>query len=157
MTVKACLKLPRFCRFVGCKIDSKCLVASTEGLVETHARRILNEKSDISGTDVVADACRIAVQVLDGSGARKRMKLWKVPDRLCPRPMFPLHITHLLPNMFVDRSLFGKARRIPLNQWQYTYREKYYQLKLELLLSVDCSTITVTLKSQELHILVMGK
>lgn len=47
-------------------MDFECSAASTEVLVETYARQVLDEKLDIVGSDKVADACEIVIRALDG-------------------------------------------------------------------------------------------
>lgn len=45
----------------GCKGQVKCFTAIVKALVETYARDILNENSDILGTGEIVDACKTAV------------------------------------------------------------------------------------------------
>lgn len=60
-TAKACLKHRRYRHFVACRVAAHCFAANTEGLFETYAGQISNEKSDVSGTDEVTNACKIVV------------------------------------------------------------------------------------------------
>lgn len=114
-TAKAHLKLPQHRCFVGCKVGAECLAIRTEALVEKYARRVLNEKSDISCTGEIVDVCKIVVRALDGLRAIKRMISWKGPDGLHPVQMFPLHFTYFLANLTVDQSSSEKKRNIPLH------------------------------------------
>lgn len=41
-TAKACLDHPRYRHFVGCRVDSKYFVASTEVIAETYRRQVLH-------------------------------------------------------------------------------------------------------------------
>lgn len=50
--------------FVDCKVDARCFAERPEVLGETYAKQVLNEKSDISGTDEVMKFFKIAVQGL---------------------------------------------------------------------------------------------
>lgn len=59
---------------VCCKIEAEYFTASTAALAQTYTRPILNEKSDISGSDEMVDACKMAIRALGGLRARKRMK-----------------------------------------------------------------------------------
>lgn len=72
-TVKKCLELLRNRHFVSCKVDAERFAASMEALVETNARQVWNEESDICDTDEVVDACMIVLQASDGFQARKWM------------------------------------------------------------------------------------
>lgn len=115
-------------------------------LIDTYSRKLLNEKSDILGTDDVVHARRIVFRALGGSQAWEQTRLWKFFFRLFLVEMFPLHITFSLLNMFVDPSLFDKLHQIPLNHWLFTWRARFQHLKVKILLCVECSTIGVVRK-----------
>lgn len=74
--------------------------------METLTSQALNDKLDILGTDDMFNACKIVVYSLGGSRARKRMRLCKVPARLCLVQMSPVHLLHIISNIVVDASLF---------------------------------------------------
>lgn len=74
--------------------------------VETYARTVLSEESDVSGTDEVVDVCKILFGAMDVLQVEKQMISEQVPDGLCPVQMIPSHITDFVSNMFVDTSLF---------------------------------------------------
>lgn len=80
---KAYLEAPLHPRFKGCKGDSKCFAVRIEASVETCARQVLKQKSNILSTDNVVGAVMIGLQTLDGLQRRRRVESWKVPDGLC--------------------------------------------------------------------------
>lgn len=45
---------------------------------------------------------------MDRFQAGKRTKSWKVSVGIFPVQMFPMHVTHLFPNLFADPPLFRK-------------------------------------------------
>lgn len=92
-------ELPPHRRFTGCKDDAKYFAASTEELVETYAKKVLNKKSDMSGSDKVVNACKILFQALDRLQARKEMRSCKMLVGTCPVWSFPSHIRHFFLNM----------------------------------------------------------
>lgn len=113
---KVCLELLQHRSFVGYKIYSKCFAANAEALVETNRRQILIERSDISGTDQVADACEVLARALDGLQARKKIRPRKVYDVLCSVQLFPPRVTHLLSDPFMEHYLLENDRQISLNK-----------------------------------------
>lgn len=58
---KAYLEFQKQCLFVASEVDADCFATSTEVLVETYARLVLNERSDISGSDEVVDVYNVMV------------------------------------------------------------------------------------------------
>lgn len=48
-------------RFLRSKFDAKCFTAETDPLVDRYVTPVLNEKSDLSGSDNVVDTSRIVV------------------------------------------------------------------------------------------------
>lgn len=60
-TAQMCLELQWNCRLVGCKVDAKCLPASTEELTVTYTTKLLNENSENSGTCKVLNESKTAV------------------------------------------------------------------------------------------------
>lgn len=64
-TAEECSKLPNNRRIVCCKADSECSAESTEALVHTHARQVLNQESAVLGTDEVVAASKVLIAMLD--------------------------------------------------------------------------------------------
>lgn len=58
---KTCLKLPRHSHSVGCIFDGHCFAAGTKTPAGTYARKVLNQRPNISGIDVVVDASKIVI------------------------------------------------------------------------------------------------
>lgn len=83
---------------MGCKADTERFASSTEALGETYARKVLNYKSDILGSDDVVNARKIVIQVIDGLRARRWMRSWNVPVGLSPVQKSQSHITHFSSN-----------------------------------------------------------
>lgn len=102
-----------------------------EALIGRYARQIFHEKSDTSGTERLVDACKIAVRALDGLQAKKR-----VTSCICSPQMFPSHAMHFLLNTIVDPSSFERGSQILLNQWLSTWRTRFCQMKVDMLLAV---------------------
>lgn len=46
--------------------------------------------------------------------------------------------------VFLISLFFEKGRQIPLNQWSCTWRARFHQLQVEMLLVVECSAIGIT-------------
>lgn len=65
-TAKMRLELPRHRHLLSCKVDSDCVTASTETLVETIAEQFFREKWDTSGSDEGIRGRKIVAQSLDG-------------------------------------------------------------------------------------------
>lgn len=76
-------------------------------MIEACARQSSNEKPDISGTDELVDAYKLAVQALNGLRARKFMRSWKATDRLRQVQMFSSHAIHT-PFRYICGSGFGR-------------------------------------------------
>lgn len=108
----ACLKLLQHLQFIGCRDEAAYFVASKEISAKTYPRQILNEKTDISGTNKVIGALEMMVRALDEFQAKKQMRSWKEPSELGSLQVFPLPITHFLPNMFLNPYFFVKGRQI---------------------------------------------
>lgn len=115
VTTNASLKPPRYCCFMGCKVHAERFAGRTEELIETYARWVSNEKSDISSSDHVVDACKIVFRALNGLRSKKWMRVWKVPAHLYRVQIFPLHFMHFL-HLLVDPSYFERGRQIQLDQ-----------------------------------------
>lgn len=58
---KACLEPPWHRRFAGCDVNAKRFALRKESLIEMYAKLVLNEKSNISETNKVADECQIVI------------------------------------------------------------------------------------------------
>lgn len=74
MIAKACMEIPQHRRLVGCDIDAHFFAARTEVLGETYARQVLNERSNISGTNEVVSAYNAVARVLNWLQSKKRMR-----------------------------------------------------------------------------------
>lgn len=64
--------------------------------------------------------------------------------------MVSLHITYLLLNIFVDRSSFGDVSQIPLKMSLCTWRARFHQLTVNMLLAEEYSSIDVTIKKSSI-------
>lgn len=74
-TAKARSKLPGRRRWDTSETNSECFAASTETLVETYTRNVLNRDSYILSSGEVADVWETVVRALHCLRKRKRMRL----------------------------------------------------------------------------------
>lgn len=70
-TAKACLMTMQHCSFVWYEIHRNYLEEPVQGLEEMYARKVLNLEPDFSGSEEVADACRLVVSAIDGVRQRR--------------------------------------------------------------------------------------
>lgn len=69
-----------FCGAVGlvrCNAETNYFSATMETLFETHVSDVLNEKSEISGTEEVVHAFRVVVWPLHDQRVGKWIRIWK--------------------------------------------------------------------------------
>lgn len=67
------------------EVHAKCFAESTEALSETFPKKMLTEKSEISGSYELENAGNITVRALYELRARKRMREGKMTAVLCLR------------------------------------------------------------------------
>lgn len=109
-SVRACLELPRYHRFVGCDVDADCTEASKEVLIYTYGRLLLDKKWNTSSTAAVVDACKMVDRALDVLLARKGMSLMEAACRAsCGADISIAH--HKLSLEFVLGSVFVRERQ----------------------------------------------
>lgn len=128
-SAKAWLKFPRHSCFLSCEVDADYLAASTETLVETYAGQILNDKSTVSSSNEVVEACKMLIRALEWLRVRKKMRSWEDPAWLRGVQTIPSHITNLLSNMFSDPSFLDDRLQISLIQRSFTVRMRLHELK----------------------------
>jgi len=132
-TAKACMKLDKHRRFVGCDLDYKCIKFSMESLVRTYAEQLLNPSSDIEGNDeLVADASSY-LKGLSRLDSKTERDLWNAPAGFPPVQVFPDHVAHFTSAMFNDFTLYRSLRGLPLNQWGKVWVDRFH--------SLDCNAI----------------
>lgn len=74
------------------------------------------------------------------------MRLLQISVGIRPLQMTALHSTHLISNTFLGTSLFDKGCDILLNEWSCACRARFHLLKVEMLRTLKCSAICLTLK-----------
>lgn len=100
----------------------------------------------------MVDVCKIGVRALHGLREIIQMISWKVPAGICHVQMFLSHFLLFLLNTFLDPSVLEKGYQTPLNQALSAWRASFHQLRVEILVGVECGDIGVTLgESAILH------
>lgn len=109
-------ELPRHRRSEDFKVHADRCTASTETLLGTYARQILNEKSNSSGINEVVITCKIVGPAVHRLRDREPMRSWKVSAGLCLLQMLLSRTVQFRTNLFANPILFHKGHQNPLIQ-----------------------------------------
>lgn len=69
-TANACMMVPKCGQFIGCDIEPACFDASMLSVVEVSARQVLNEESDIVGSQRVRAAAKTYSETANAVSAK---------------------------------------------------------------------------------------
>lgn len=81
--------------------------------------------------------------------SKKPKRSWKLCNGLRPVQISIPHITHFISNLFASLSLSGIGGQTYLNQWTATCPARFHQVRMEVLLAVECSAIEGALEKKD--------
>lgn len=116
-TGKTCMMPPRQCQFIRCKIDTDCYRQSYIPVGKTFRKQVLDEDSDITGSEEFVEALKLFVKSMDGIDARTKGMVCEAPPGLSLKKSFQSNVTYFLSNYFKDPSLFEMQRGLLLSRW----------------------------------------
>lgn len=116
-TAKACMPLPNHLDFIGCEIGKFCIRASMPSAVETSARKLLNDDSDITASEDIGAASMVYGDAIERIVTKWCLLLCNSTAELYPTQMLLLYISHIPLQRFMHVPMFQAARQIFLSIW----------------------------------------
>lgn len=144
-TVEARMWLRRNRCSVWCETET-ILKESVYWLVQVYATQVLNEESDIVGTDDARDTANLLVSGIDDMRARWEKLLWDARQVFRATQSFLVHITFFLSIFFRYYSLYDMGKALSLLQ-QSKNGEGDSMRWMWILLSVDYVTVGLNFES----------
>ena len=143
---KACISLPEHRKCVSADKDEDCFNQCKPSLVEVFAEQVLNEESDIIGTDEVRNAAATFLRLIRASRTNHVAENWEAPSGLSPMQYLPEHILHFLSSLYSDYSLLRTYKKQAYVKWSASWRNRFNQTDIHQLLSVELAFLQLEMR-----------
>ena len=154
---KACLKLPKHRRFIGCDIDTDCLYHVEDDLIQTYARLIISSDSDLNPpNEKLKLAAQTLVSEMEQLKVNRRASAWTVPQGLVSMQTFPPYIIQMLCNYHRDMGLFIRGKHRPMLQWTSEWNRRMNSMDMNVLLAHECYVRNVSIRKSTIKSPIAG-
>ena len=149
-TGRSCMSLLSHRRCIMGDQDERCGKFSMRQLVEVYARQILNEESDITGTDDLKACAATYVHQMDKINALKDISVWEIPKGYTPMQAFPPTLVNFIGSSFHDNTLYDLYRTKPLIEWPPLWRARLHQMDPDVLLGFEIAASNLEMKQSSI-------
>lgn len=149
-TANDCMMLPNNCSFIGCTIDKVRFQTSMSSVVETLARQVLNDKSNITGSENIEAAALLYGDAMAMFATRRDWLFRESPTGVSQTQTFPLRILHSLSNWFRDASLFQAGCQFQMSRYSAKRCSSFHTVEIEALLGIDCAATGIFIKKRNI-------
>ena len=127
-TARACLLLDSHRRCVCTDVDEECVKVSIPSLLDVFASQLLNEDSDITGSEEVLRAARDYTHRRDSIRSRTVRNAWSTPPGMHGMQTFPKDVLEYISGRFEDPKVSVAYRNIPYTSWGATWKVRFNEL-----------------------------
>ena len=127
-TARACLLLHSHRRCVCTDVDEECVKVSIPSLLDVFASQLLNEDSDITGSEEVLRAARDYTHRRDSIRSRTVRNAWSTPPGMHGMQTFPKDVLEYISCKFEDPKVSVAYRNIPYTSWGATWKVRFNEL-----------------------------